>query len=389
MSSLEIRQLGDVCTQDRVSVKAGERGDLRYIGLEGIEAETGSFIEGELSKTPDAPKANSFYFTSRHVLYGKLRPYLNKVATPEFEGKCSTEIIPLLPAESLNRDYLAYFLRSPQVVSRISRQTAGARMPRADMGVVLGLEIPGPTLNDQHSIVDILKRADGIRRLRKQAQDTTRQLIPALFVDMFGDPATNSKRWPETTIGEAIKSADYGSSTKASDDGAGLPLIRMGNVDYSGRLDLTELKYVQLPDDQIAKYRLSEGDILFNRTNSKDLVGKTGLWFGSTEAVAASYFIRVRVDRSVLNPFYLWAFMNSGHMKRVLFDTARGAIGQSNINAKELRAFHLPLPPASLQNRFEQRCRDLFALEVQGVSAASKNESVFQALLHRAFSDIR
>ncbi|HPQ26043.1 MAG TPA: restriction endonuclease subunit S [Gammaproteobacteria bacterium] len=389
MSSLEIRQLGDVCTQDRVSVKAGERGDLRYIGLEGIEAETGSFIEGELSKTPDAPKANSFYFTSRHVLYGKLRPYLNKVATPEFEGKCSTEIIPLLPAESLNRDYLAYFLRSPQVVSRISRQTAGARMPRADMGVVLGLEIPVPTLNDQHSIVDILKRADGIRRLRKQAQDTTRQLIPALFVDMFGDPATNSKRWPETTIGEAIKSADYGSSTKASDDGAGLPLIRMGNVDYSGRLDLTELKYVQLPDDQIAKYRLSEGDILFNRTNSKDLVGKTGLWFGSTEAVAASYFIRVRVDRSVLNPFYLWAFMNSGHMKRVLFDTARGAIGQSNINAKELRAFHLPLPPASLQNRFEQRCRDLFALEVQGVSAASKNESVFQALLHRAFSDIR
>ena len=389
MSSLEIRQLGDVCTQDRVSVKAGERGDLRYIGLEGIEAETGSFIEGELSKTPDAPKANSFYFTSRHVLYGKLRPYLNKVATPEFEGKCSTEIIPLLPAESLNRDYLAYFLRSPQVVSRISRQTAGARMPRADMGVVLGLEIPVPTLNDQHSIVDILKRADGIRRLRKQAQDTTRQLIPALFVDMFGDPATNSKRWPETTIGEAIKSADYGSSTKASDDGAGLPLIRMGNVDYSGRLDLTELKYVQLPDDQIAKYRLSEGDILFNRTNSKDLVGKTGLWFGSTEAVAASYFIRVRVDRSVLNPFYVWAFMNSGHMKRVLFDTARGAIGQSNINAKELRAFHLPLPPASLQNRFEQRCRDLFALEVQGVSAASKNESVFQALLHRAFSDIR
>ena len=389
MSSLEIRQLGDVCTQDRVSVKAGERGDLRYIGLEGIEAETGSFIEGELSKTPDAPKANSFYFTSRHVLYGKLRPYLNKVATPEFEGKCSTEIIPLLPAESLNRDYLAYFLRSPQVVSRISRQTAGARMPRADMGVVLGLEIPVPTLNDQHSIVDILKRADGIRRLRKQAQDTTRQLIPALFVDMFGDPATNSKRWPETTIGEAIKSADYGSSTKASDDGAGLPLIRMGNVDYSGRLDLTELKYVQLPDDQIAKYRLSEGDILFNRTNSKDLVGKTGLWFGSTEAVAASYFIRVRVDRSVLNPFYLWAFMNSGHMKRVLFDTARGAIGQSNINAKELRAFHLPLPPASLQNRFEQRCRDLFALEVQGVSAAAKNESVLQALLHRAFSDIR
>ena len=176
---------------------------------------------------------------------------------------------------------------------------------------------------------------------------------------------------------------------KASEDGSGMPLIRMGNVDYSGRLDLTELKYVQLPDDQIAKYRLSEGDLLFNRTNSKDLVGKTGFWSGSTEAVAASYFIRVRVDRSVLNPFYLWAFLNSGHMKRVLFETARGAIGQSNINAKELRAFRLPLPPVNLQEGFEQRCRDVLALEVQGKAAASKNESVFQALLHSAFTSNR
>ncbi|MCB1803092.1 MAG: restriction endonuclease subunit S, partial [Gammaproteobacteria bacterium] len=159
-------------------------------------------------------------------------------------------------------EFLFYFLRyrENEVVSRGVKK--GATVHSLQSAYLENLEVPLPSLCEQQRIVDILKRADGIRRLRRQAQETVQQLIPALFVDMFGDPATNSKRWPETTIGEAIKSADYGSSTKASDDGAGLPLIRMGNVDYSGRLDLTELKYVQLPNDQIAKYRLSEGDIL-------------------------------------------------------------------------------------------------------------------------------
>ncbi len=157
-------KLSEVCIQDRKSIKLGQLSVLRYVGLESIESNTGVFIDGVLSKTPEAPKANSFHFTDKHVLYGKLRPYLNKVALPEFEGKCSTEIIPLLPGDNLNREYLAYFLRSSQTVSQISEKTTGARMPRADMRFVLSLEIPLPSLADQQSIVNILKRADSIRR---------------------------------------------------------------------------------------------------------------------------------------------------------------------------------------------------------------------------------
>lgn len=378
-------RLSEVCIQDRKSIKPGERNNLRYIGLETIEPNTGEFIYANMSKTPEAPMANSFHFTSRHVLYGKLRPYLNKVALPDFDGKCSTEIIPLLPSSDLYRGYLAYFLRSAQTVSRISAKTAGARMPRADMDFVLSLEIPLPPIAEQRRIVDILRRADGIRRIRKQAQDTARQLIPALFIDMFGDPATNPKAWPMATIGEVIETADYGSSTKASSNGTGLPLIRMGNVDYAGNLDLSDLKYVDLTVAEAEKYRLQAGDILFNRTNSKDLVGKTGLWDGECEAVAASYFIRVRVKRPSLNPFYLWAFMNTAHMKRVLFETARGAIGQSNINAKELRGFRITLPPRGLQDEFEQRCRDISSLESLQSAANRKAKFTFDALLSRTF----
>jgi hypothetical protein len=78
--SLRRVALGTVCAQDRTSVRPGHGDDLPYLGLEGIESGTGQFVVGELSKTPEAPQANSFRFDERHVLYGKLRPYLNKVA---------------------------------------------------------------------------------------------------------------------------------------------------------------------------------------------------------------------------------------------------------------------------------------------------------------------
>ncbi|HBU30144.1 MAG TPA: hypothetical protein DEB56_11655 [Thiobacillus sp.] len=378
-------RLGEVCQQCRESVRPGERGELRYIGLESIESGSAQFVEGALSKTPEAPQANSFRFGPEHILYGKLRPYLNKVALPDFEGKCSTEIIPLLPSPEADRAYLAFFLRSQQVVEQISARTAGARMPRADMDFVLSLSIPLPPLPEQHRIVDLLSRADGIVRLRREAPKKAAELIPTLFLDMFGDPAANPKGWPMAPVGDVIAAADYGSSTKSSDDGSGLPLIRMGNVDYAGALNLSDLKLVNLPTEEIEKYRLHEGDILFNRTNSKELVGKTGLWDDTRDAIAASYFIRVRVQRNKLNPRYFWAFMNSRHMKRVLFETSRGAIGQANINSKELKAFKVALPPLALQQDFAGKIEQVRSIQSQQSTATAKAQAAFDALLAHTF----
>lgn len=270
-------------------------------------------------------------------------------------------------------------------LNAIEASTSFATVKHISTRQILDIELPLPNLPEQRLIVDLLSRAEGIVRLRREAEKKATELIPALFLDMFGDPATNPKGWPVTTIGEVIESAEYGSSTKASSDGAGLPLIRMGNVDYAGNLDLTDLKHVELSDGGIKKYRLEAGDILFNRTNSKELVGKTGLWDGSCEAIAASYFIRVRVKRENLNPFYLWAFMNSAHMKRVLFDTARGAIGQANINARELRGFGILVPPLAAQDKFERQCRDIAGLKDQQSIATSKAKSTFDALLAQTF----
>jgi type I restriction enzyme S subunit len=254
------------------------------------------------------------------------------------------------------------------------------------MDFIFSLPIPLPSLPEQRRIVDLLSRAEGIVRLRREASRCAAELIPALFLDMFGDPATNPKGWAVATVGDVLAAADYGSSSKASSDGSGLPMIRMGNVTYAGNLDLADLKYVDLPAEEVERYCLQEGDILFNRTNSKDLVGKTGLWDGSCAAIVASYFIRLRVQRQAVSSHYLWAFMNTAHMKRVLFDTARGAIGQSNINSKELKAFPLPVPPPALQDQFASRCADVSGLTFQHSAATAKAQATFDALLAQAFS---
>lgn len=282
-------------------------------------------------------------------------------------------------------EYLAFFLKSARF-RKWTSESQGANIKNIRKSALEDFEVPVPPLPEQRRIVDLLSRAEGIVRLRREAEKKAAELIPALFLDMFGDPATNPKGWPVATVGDVLAAADYGSSSKASSDGAGLPMIRMGNVTYDGNLDLADLKYVDLAPEEVERYSLQTGDILFNRTNSKELVGKTGLWDGSCEAIVASYFIRLRVKRDVLSPHFLWAFMNTAYMKRVIFDTARGAIGQSNINSKELRAFPLPVPSLSLQEQFALRCAEVSGMAVQQSSATIKAQSVFDALLAQAFS---
>jgi type I restriction enzyme, S subunit len=287
--------------------------------------------------------------------------------------------------DRLTNDYVFWFLRSkePEILSRGVKK--GATVHSLQSGFLEKLLIPILSKAEQVRIVDLLSRAENIVRMRREAEQKAKEIIPTLFLDMFGDPATNPKGWIVRPIGDVIRSAQYGTSTKARSDGGGVPMIRMGNVDFAGRMTLDDLKYVELPPQDQPKYKLIVGDILFNRTNSKDLVGKTGIWRDDREAVAASYFIRVRADESQIAPDYLWAFMNSRHMKMVLFGTARGAIGQSNINAEELRGLRLPLPPLELQRRFALNVVQALGLEKQQSLATKQSDQAFQSLLARMF----
>lgn len=372
--------LRTVCSQSREQVRPGERLDLKYIGLESIEPNTGDFVGGELSKTPEDPRATSFHFDSRHVLYGKLRPYLNKVAAPEFEGKCSTELIPLLPSESLDRHYLAYFLRSKATVAAITNRTAGSRMPRADMDFLLSREIPLPPLAEQRRIVDLLSRAEGIVRLRREAQRKAAELVPALFLDMFGDPASNPKGWDVVPFGE-IGQLDRGKSRHRPRDaqelyGGPYPFVQTGDVANSGgHITHYTQTYSELGLAQsriwpagtlcitIAANIARTGVLGFDACFPDSVVG-----FNAGDGVAIDYIQQ-------------WL----GFLQPTLEANAPQA-AQKNINLNILRNLPVPIPPIDLQRQFAAKTESVRSIVAQQNAALEKAQQAFDALLHKAFA---
>ena len=308
------------------------------------------------------------------VLFGDHTRILKYVDHPFALGADGVKA--LAPREGFDAKFLYYYWQSCDIPSHgYSRHFKFLKE--------LPVSVFAPS--EQRRIVEILDHADVLRKLRREADAKAARILPSLFFRMFGDPATNPMGWPMTTVGELLSSADYGTSTRASDDGRGLPLIRMSNVTAEGSLQLHNLKYVELSETEVDKFALADGDILFNRTNSLELVGKTGLWRGEMKAVLASYFIRLRVNREKADPFFLWAYMNTAHMKSVLRATARGAIGQANINTRELRAFAIYHPSSSAQKRFAEQVERLNAA-IPIVGLRSRLDALFGLLLQRAFS---
>ena len=211
-------------------------------------------------------------------------------------------------------------------------------------------QIPLPPLPEQRRIAEILDKADALRAKRRAALAQLDTLTQSIFIDMFGDPATNPKGWPVRTIRDFLESASYGTSEKAEATGE-FPVLRMSNITRTGEMDFAELKYMDLKEDQHERYLVRTGDVLFNRTNSAELVGKTAIYREANPMAYAGYLIRLRVNRKY-EPEYLAAFLNTVYSKRVLRSMCKSIIGMANINATELQALRIPVPPHPVQHEF-------------------------------------
>lgn len=381
-------RLGDFCHQDRTTVRPGERPDLRYIGLETIESGTGQFQDGELSKTPDVPQANSFHFGPEHVLYGKLRPYLNKVALPEFEGKCSTEIIPFRPDAALDRRYLAYFLRSADTVAHISERTAGARMPRADMDFVLGLQLPLPSLDEQRRISDLLSRAEGIVRLRREAEKKAAEIIPALFLDMFGEPATNPKGWKVVKIGELAALVTSGSTPRGGaevyvDDGP--YFIRSQNVLMNELVLSDAARIPRSVHKQMSRTKVQAGDVLLNITGAS--IGRVA-WVDALdqEANVNQHVCIIRVKPELVVPAFLSVCL-SLPFNQMMINTVQAGASRQALNHEQVRGIKIGLPPTNVQRSFSDRIASVLSITTQQETALNRAQATFNALLARVFSE--
>lgn len=281
----------------------------------------------------------------------------------------------------LDAGYLYYWLKANR--PSLERLGVGATFKEVSKAIVSRIQIPLPPLAEQRRIAAILDQAEELRSKRRAAIALLDQIPQAIFHEMFGDPATNPMGWPIRCVGDLLESANYGTSGKAGGVG-NWPILRMGNLTTEGHLDLSELKYIDLSPTEVPKYTVEKGDILFNRTNSSDLVGKTALYNLDQTMAYAGYLVRLRVaDKAV--PEFLAAFMNLAYTKKVLRGMAKSIVGMANINAKEVQTITLPVPDVELQSEFANRVEAIHRTKAAHRDALAEIDALFDALRASAF----
>ena len=242
--------------------------------------------------------------------------------------------------------YLYYFMED--YVKELRKQAIGGVIKYIKLGNLTEAVITVPSIDRQKEIVEVLKKVGNILENYSKKLCQLDVLIKARFVELFGDPIKNPKGWEIVTIGDVVTEVRYGTS-KPAVEGGKYPYLRMNNLTADGHLDLNDLKYIDIPDDEIEKCVVRKGDILFNRTNSIELVGKTAVFDLPEDMVIAGYIIRVRLNERIL-PEVFSQYMNLEALKDILRSMAKGAVNQANINAQELQSIKVYIPDMGLQN---------------------------------------
>ena len=204
------------------------------------------------------------------------------------------------------------------------------------------------------------------------------------------DGASLPRDWCWATVDQCASAIEYGSSAKAHTDSNGHPVLRMGNITPDGQIVLDGLKYLPIGHPALTSLRLRNGDLLFNRTNSSDLVGKAAIYSGEPPLCTfASYLIRVRLSAG-LRPRFLMYALNGPWGRRWIRRVASQTVGQANVNGTKLAAFTFPLPPLAEQDAMTVAVQaQLSTIDETAAHVGAKVKeagALRQAILHRAFT---
>ena len=281
--------------------------------------------------------------------------------------------------DSLRIQYF-YFCMKNLKMQTLAESTT---VPSVRKTVLEKYEIEVPSLVEQEEIEKKLTLTQKIIEKRRQELSYLDEIIKARFVEMFGDPVKNPKGWEVVTIGDIVTEVRYGTS-KPAVEGGKYPYLRMNNLTADGHLDLNDLKYIDIPDDEIEKCVVRKGDVLFNRTNSIELVGKTVVFDLQEDMIIAGYIIRVRLNKRLL-PEILSQYMNLEALKDILRSMAKGAVNQANINAQELRSIKVYIPDMELQKQFIEMKNQVDKSKVAVQKALDETQILFDSLMQKYF----
>jgi type I restriction enzyme S subunit len=363
---------------------------VSFVPMAAVSEKTVS-IESPIDR-PFAEVSKGFTtFQRGDVIIAKITPCFENgkmahaVDLPRAIGVGSTEFHVLRPKPSLNGAYLFHMLRLPTVRLDGARKMQGAAGQRRVPADFFGsFQIPLPPLAEQKRIAAILDAADALRTKRREALAQLDALLQSTFLTLFGDPVENPMGWPVVTIGDLLSSTAYGTSTKAHEEESGFPCLRMNNITYAGGWDFTSMKYVDLKPKEVAKNTVHKGQILFNRTNSKELVGKTAVYRRDEPMAFAGYLVR-GITNGEADAEYISAFLNLPQGKAILLGMCKSIVGMANINAQEFKSISLPKPPLTLQRRFAAIVESAERQKAAQRAHLAELDALFAALQHRAF----
>lgn len=315
----------------------------------------------------------------------------------EFDGANLTENADKIIIKHINKNLLVKVLSSYIVQKQIQEVITTGCQPKLAIKKIEQLKIPLPPINEQQRIVERIEslfvKLDRAKELIENTLAQFEQNKMAILHKAFTGELTAKWRkennidlssWQEKTIDELCTSLKYGTSKKSKPEGS-VVVLRMGNL-QNGEIDWSNLMYTDDKDD-IEKYLLKKGDVLFNRTNSPELVGKTSIYRGEYPAIYAGYLIKLDYGKDIIGE-YLNYMMNSTKAKHYCYTVKTDGVSQSNINAKKIGAFEIPVPTIEEQQEIVNILDKLLAkynkiknLEQQ----LEKIELLKKAILAKAF----
>ncbi|MBO2537639.1 restriction endonuclease subunit S [Rummeliibacillus suwonensis] len=322
--------------------------------------------------------------SSEDILIARYGASIGKVLTGK-EGTFNVALIKTIPNETvLLKKYLFYYLKSQVFQNFIKNVGSRAAQAGFNKNDLKGLNIYLPSISNQEEIVKVLDKVQSLIQKRQVQITALDDLTQSLFLKTFGDPKINPFNWAIGTIKDLTLSSQYGSSKKADENSGEFPILRMNNITYNGDWDFSSMKYINLDEKERNKYLVNKGELLFNRTNSKELVGKTAVFREETPMAFAGYLVKI-VPNDKGNSEFISAFLNSAYGKTILLSKAKSIVGMANINAEELKNIPIYLPPKEIQDEFASKIEVLLKHKDAFEKGLEKLKTLYNAFLQNAF----
>ena len=289
--------------------------------------------------------------------------------------------------------FLKYWFRLTSVLRRVEADCKGSTpltRNRFKEEFFLALEVPLPPIEEQRRIVAKIERLaaklEEVQQLTARLDSTVASLLGNVVATRFVEG--ESRGWRAAKLGDVVIDTRYGTSEKTHDEPLGCPILRMGNI-QNGRIETGDLKYFDIPEQDLEKWAVQRGDILVNRTNSAELVGKCAVFDLPGVYGYASYLIRLRLDTARANPWLVARYINSPLGRDYMFRERKQMTGQANVNATKIKALPICLPSRDEQDRvavaLDRIEEEVNAVRVSQSRRNSSTEALLPSILDKAF----